>query len=608
MCGVFGIAFESDHPQLGTYLIKAAQKLVYRGYDSAGFASFSSTGETKLSKGPGKLDEVIKKYDIEKFTGSRAIVQLRWATFGEPNEANSQPHYDSDGDIIGAHNGNIVNTTLLIEQFKAEGFTVRGTNDGEMVVHAYEKYFNEHADMLKAMSHAETILKGDYAFIVGHKNDQNLLAVKMGSSLYMGIGEGFICCSSDLASILQFTKTIVPLKDGEMVLYNHNSYQIYDIHTCEKIDRAPELSTITIEEAKLDGYPHYMIKEINEQPIKTKELLELMEQPDPEIDAFLQTIEQSRRCWFVASGTSYHAAVIGAHYFSQLAHIDVQPVIAGHFNEIYGHLVTEKDTLLCISQSGETKDLVNVMNPLIKEKRGNLLSMVNVVGSSISTKSNYSLNIAAGLETSVPATKSFMNQILMLLLLAVQLGCKNQISKALDLKKELHKIPSLIQDTIQQCQKDCEEIAEKQLVEADDLYCLGYGLNYGSALEGSLKIKEVYYKHCEGMYSSEFKHGPLSIIQEGYPILFPAAPEESYMVISHVNEIKVRKGYVVIISPQYEGFELAADRCIVVPDAPYMLTPFANITALQLIAYYASVKSGYDPDFPRNISKTLTVD
>ncbi len=608
MCGVFGIAFETDHPQLGTYLIKAAKKLVYRGYDSAGFASFSSTGETKLSKGPGKLDEVIKKYDIENFTGSRGIVQLRWATFGEPNEANSQPHYDSDGDLIGAHNGNIVNTTALIEQFKAEGLTVRGTNDGEMVVHAFEKYFNQKADPLWAMSQAKAMLKGDYAFIVGHRDCNALLAVKMGSSLYMGIGEGFICCSSDLASILQFTKKVVPLKDGEMVIYDHQSYQVYDIHTCEKLDREPKLSTITIEEAKLDGYPHFMIKEINEQPTKTKQLLELMEQPDPEIDALLETIEQSRRCWFVASGTSYHAAIIGAHYFSQLANIDVQPVIAGHFNEIYGHLVTEKDTLLCISQSGETKDLMNVMNPLAKEKRGNLLSIVNVVGSSITTKSKHSLNIAAGLESSVPATKSFMNQILMLLHLAVQIGCKKQINKALEVKNELHKIPSLIQDTIAQCQKDCEEIAEKQLVEAHDLYCLGYSLNYGSALEGSLKIKEVYYKHCEGMYSSEFKHGPLSIIQEGYPILFPAAPDESYMVISHVNEIRVRKGYVVIISPRHEGFERAADQCIIVPDAPYMLTPFVNITALQIIAYHASVKSGYDPDFPRNISKTLTVD
>ena len=241
MCGVFGIIFESDHPKLGEYLVKAAQKLVYRGYDSAGFASFSSSGETKLCKGPGKLDAVIKQFDIQSFTGARAIVQLRWATFGEPNEVNSQPHYDSDGDIIGAHNGNIVNTNALIKQFTEEGMTVRGTNDGEMVVHAFEKFYNENPDQLQAMIKAQGILKGDYAFIVGHQDTHQLLAVKMGSSLYMGVGDGFICCSSDLASILQFTKEIVPLKDGELVIYDHKNYQIYDLHSGEKIHRKPEI-------------------------------------------------------------------------------------------------------------------------------------------------------------------------------------------------------------------------------------------------------------------------------------------------------------------------------------------------------------------------------
>jgi glutamine---fructose-6-phosphate transaminase (isomerizing) len=608
MCGVFGIIFESDHPMLGEYLVKAAQKLVYRGYDSAGFASFSSSGDTKLCKAPGKLDEVIKKYDIQSFTGARAIVQLRWATFGEPNEVNSQPHYDSDGDIIGAHNGNIVNTNALIKQFIDEGMTVRGTNDGEMVVHAFEKFYNENPNQLQAMIKAQGILKGDYAFIVGHQDTHQLLAVKMGSSLYMGVGDGFICCSSDLASILQFTKEIVLLKDGELVIYDHKNYQIYDLHSGEKIHRQPETSNISIEEAKLEGFPHFMLKEINEQPLKTKELLDLMAQSNPEQNAVIHTLEQSDRVWFVASGTSYHAAVLGAYYFSQLAGIVVHPVIAGQFNEIYGPLVGPQDTLLCISQSGETKDLINAMNPLIQRKTGQILSIVNVVGSSIAQKSLHSLNISAGLETSVPATKSFTNQILMLLHLAVEIGCKRKIKQALEVKQELHKIPTLIRQTIDSSQKVCEEIADQHLIRATDLYCLGYGLNYGTALEGSLKIKEVYYKHCEGMYSSEFKHGPLSIIEEGYPILFPAAPEESYMVISHINEIRVRKGYVVVISPRDEGYEKAANQCINVPDMHYILTPFANTAVLQLIAYYASVKSGYDPDFPRNISKTLTVD
>ncbi|MDD4664092.1 MAG: glutamine--fructose-6-phosphate transaminase (isomerizing) [Caldisericia bacterium] len=608
MCGVFGIVFAENRSDLGEYLVKASRKLVYRGYDSAGFATIKTDGSTQLKKGPGKLEAVIEQFHIQKMSGSRGIVQLRWATFGEPTEANSQPHYDSDGDIIGAHNGNIVNTSSLIEEFKRDGFTVRGQNDGEMVVHAFEKHFNQTKDPLISMQKAQTMLKGDYAFIVGHQNDHHLLAVKKGSSLYVGIGKDFIACSSDLASLLQFTNKIVDIHDGEMIYYNHEHYQLYNLFSGAKIEREPYLSPIKVEEANLEGFAHYMKKEIHEQIIKTRELTELLDNDPHALNETAKILSKANRIFIVASGTSYHASLIGSYYLNQIAQLKTQVVIAGQFNEYYGHLVDKNDVVFCVSQSGETKDVVNVINPIRDGKLCPIISMVNIIGSSIAHKSDITLNIAAGVETSVPATKTFMNQILLFLYLSAYIAKQTGAPEAEEVFSIIGAIPELIAKTIEQDEEPCQALADTVISKAHDLYCLGYGLNYGSAMEGALKIKEVYYRHCEGMYSSEFKHGPLSIVEEGYPILFPASPSESGMVISHINEITVRKGFVVLISPYDEGYARNANSYIITPNCHHYLTPFANVVCMQLIAYFSSVLSGYDPDFPRNISKTLTVD
>jgi glucosamine--fructose-6-phosphate aminotransferase (isomerizing) len=608
MCGVFGIVFAENRSDLGEYLVKASRKLVYRGYDSAGFASFTKEGTTLLKKGPGKLEEVIEQFHVQKMSGSRGLVQLRWATFGEPNEANSQPHYDSDGDIIGAHNGNIVNTSSLIEEFKKEGFVVRGQNDGEMVVHAFEKFYNQTKDPLTAMQKAQSMLKGDYAFIVGHQNDNHLLAVKKGSSLYVGIGKDFIACSSDLASLLQFTNKIVDIHDGEMIYYDHQHYQLYHLATGEKIDRDPYISPIKVEVANLEGFAHYMKKEIHEQIEKTRELTELLDNEPQLLEEASKLFIQAKQIYIVASGTSYHASLIGSYYLNQIAHLKTQVVIAGQFNEYYGHLVNRQDVVLCVSQSGETKDVVNVINPIREGKLCPIISMVNIIGSSIAHKSDITLPIAAGVETSVPATKTFMNQILLFLYLSAFIAKKTGKPEAEEAFSIIGTIPSLIAKTIEQDEEPCQALADTIISKTRDLYCLGYGLNYGAALEGALKIKEVYYRHCEGMYSSEFKHGPLSIVEDGYPILFPASPLESGMVISHINEITVRKGFVVVISPYDDGYARNANSYIITPSCHHYLTPFANVVCMQLIAYFTSVLSGYDPDFPRNISKTLTVD
>lgn len=608
MCGVFGIIFDTEREDLGEILIRAARRLTYRGYDSAGFASFSNNGETTLRKAPGKLDKVVSELKIEELKGNRGIVQLRWATFGEPTQANSQPHYDCDGDIIGAHNGNIVNTVSLIEQLKREGHTVRGTNDGEVVVHSFEKYFDQTNDIKEAIMLAHKTLKGDYAFIVSQKDIKKLVAVKMGSSLYMGVGSNFICCSSDLPSVLELTDQIVKLNDGEFVVYDSNNFQIFDIESGMKIERKAEKSTISIESANLEGFPHYMLKEIYEQPKRTKELLELLKNSSTELYEIVEILNNANRVFLIGSGTSYHACLIGAYYLSNLTNLKVFPFIAGAFDEYYLETLDDSDAVICVSQSGETKDVINVINSLRKKNRGKIIGIVNNSGSSIAMKSDKFLNISAGLEISVPATKTFMNQILLFLYLSAFMGSKNGNPKAIEVLKDIEKIPSLLEDTLKVAEPLCKNLIENVCGSATDFYYLGYGINYGTALEGALKIKEVFYRHCEGMYSSEFKHGPLSIVEKGYPIIFTACKEDSHMVLSHINEITCRNGCVITISPYLSDYEKNSTKMIPLPDTSKYFTPFINTIATQLIAYFASVNDGINPDFPRNISKTLTVD
>jgi len=608
MCGVFGIIFDSEREDLGKILIQAARRLTYRGYDSAGFASFFNNGGTNLRKAPGKLDEVIQKLNIEELTGERGIVQLRWATFGEPTQANSQPHYDCDGDIIGAHNGNIVNTAFLIEEFKREKHIVRGTNDGEVVVHAFEKYFDQTGDIKEAIILAQSMLKGDYAFIAGQKDTKKLVAVKMGSSLYMGVGSNFICCSSDLPSVLELTDQIVRLNDGEFVIYDSKSFKIFDIESGEEIKREAEKSSISIESANLEGFPHYMLKEIYEQPKKTKELLELLKNSSKEIEEIVKILSSASRIFLIGSGTSYHACLIGAYYLNNLANLKAFPFIAGAFNEYYLETMDNSDVVVCVSQSGETKDVINVMNLVRKRGKGKIIGIVNNIGSSIALKSDKFLNIAAGLEISVPATKTFMNQILLFLYLSAFIGREEGNLKVAEIMKEIEEIPYLLNDTLKVTEPLCKNLIENVCGSAEDFYYLGYGINYGTALEGALKIKEVFYRHCEGMYSSEFKHGPLSIVEKGYPIVFIACKEDSQMILSHINEITCRGGCVITVSPYLDDYEKNSTKIIPLPDTHKFFTPFVDTIATQLIAYYASVNDGINPDFPRNISKTLTVD
>ncbi|MEZ0396382.1 MAG: glutamine--fructose-6-phosphate transaminase (isomerizing) [Anaerolineales bacterium] len=595
MCGIFGIVTRDEQP-LGPILIEAAKRLTYRGYDSVGAATLSGS-RIDLRKDVGKVDEVAAKYNFAEMTGSRGITQLRWATFGEPSQVNAQPHLDSDGDLVGAHNGNVVNNVELRQQFIAEGLTVRSQNDGESCVHAVERYLNKGYDFIDAIRLAYGDLQGDYAFVIGRINDDKLYAFKKGSGLVAGIGEGFTCVSSDLPSILPLTRRIVRLNDGEIVILWADRLEVRSVKDGSVVERAAETVTESMDAVQKGGYPHFMLKEIHEQSQVGRELLHMLES-SPEVATVLEKARTARHLYFIGCGTSYHACLAGAVYFAQIAGRAVIPVIAPQFMPQYAPAVNHEDVGLFVSQSGETKDVLNALQAA--EKRGmTCFGLANVIGSTLTKAAACTLPLCCGYEISVPATKTFTNQVLTFLYLAYRLAGRDPAA--------LTDVPALMDATLEMSAPHVEALASA-INAWNDLYCLGYGATYPMALEGALKLKEITYAHCEGMLSTEFKHGPLSAVTQDYPILFAVPTTDVPLIVSGINEVTCRGARAIAIGEDDPRLRANASQVIPIPHASPEVSALLTVLPLQLLSYHMSVLRGYDPDFPRNLSKTLTVD
>jgi glucosamine--fructose-6-phosphate aminotransferase (isomerizing) len=595
MCGIFGIVTGKEEA-LGPILIEAAQRLTYRGYDSVGAATLSG-GKVDLRKDVGRVEEVSVKYNFAEMRGSRGITQLRWATFGEPSQVNAQPHIDSDGDLVGAHNGNVVNNVELRQQFMEEGLVVRSQNDGETCVHAVERYLNRGYEFIDAIRLAYGDLQGDYAFVIGRINEDRLYAFKKGSGMVVGLGEGFTCVSSDLPSILPLTRKIVRPQDGEIVTLWADHVEVRSVKDGKLIDRKSETVTESMDAVQKGGYPHFMLKEIHEQPQVARELLHLLD-GSPEVVNLVEKMKKARHLYFIACGTSYHAAMIGSVYFAQLAGRPAIPVLAPQFIAQYAPAVGYEDVGVFVSQSGETKDVLNALEAAESHGMASY-GLANVIGSTLTKATSFCLPLCCGYEISVPATKTFTNQVVTFLYLAYRMAGRDT--------RELERIPELMEATMDAVGSQVESIA-KEINPWNDMYCLGYGATYPIALEGALKLKEITYAHCEGMLSTEFKHGPLSAVSKGFPIIFVAGPEDVPLIISGVNEVKVRGARTIVIAEDDPRLRANADDVIALPKSDVNISPLLGVLPLQMLSYHMSVMRGFDPDFPRNLSKTLTVD
>ncbi len=573
MCGIFGY-ISSKELNLGPIMIDAGRKLSYRGYDLVGCATIHADQTIDLRKDAGKVDEVAGRLNFAEMTGSRGILQLRWATFGKPSQVNAQPHLDTDGDLVGAHNGNVVNNVELRQEFMAEGMLVRSTNDGELCVHAVERYVDRGLNMVDAIRCAYRDLAGDYAFVIGRVGEETLYAIKKGSGLVAGIGDGFTCVSSDLPSILPLTRDVIRVHDGEILTLYPDRIEVHRVEDGNLMDRQVEKITETMEAAQKGGYPHFMLKEIHEQATVTRELVELLDR-SAEVQTILNKVRQARHVYLVGCGTSYHACVLGAVYFAQLANTAVIPVLAPQFSAQYGPAITPDDVGIFVSQSGETKDVLNAIE-VARGKGMTIFSLVNVIGSTLTRVSECHLPLVCGYEISVPATKTFTNQVVAFLYLALRLG--NHPTQ------ELGALPTLIEKTLEMVEPVVTAITP-DLAAWDDLYCLGYGYTYPIAMEGAVKLKEITYAHCEGMLSTEFKHGPLSAVRDRFPVLFLAGPQDVPLLVSGINEVTCRGGRAIVIGEDDPRLRANADDMIVLPvgAGPLERNPFGVAIAIAFL-------------------------
>ena len=595
MCGVFGYVTDRDEA-LGPILVEAARRLTYRGYDSVGAATIRD-GAIDLRKDVGRVDEVAERHGFAEMRGSRGIAQLRWATFGEPSQANAQPHLDSDGAMVGAHNGNVVNNAELRAEFAAEGMTVRSENDGETCVHAVERYVRRGYAFIDAIRLAFGDLQGDYAFVIGQADDDRLYALKKGSGLVVGIGDGFTCVSSDLPSILPLTRDVVRPLDGEIVTLWADRVEVRSVRDGRLVDRPVETVTESMDAVRKGGYAHFMEKEIHEQPQVGRELLHLLD-ASADVAPLVEQMRSARHLYLVGCGTSYHAAVLGSVYLAQLAGRVAIPVLAPQFVAQYAPAVGHEDVGIFVSQSGETKDVLNALEAA--ERRGmTCFGLANVVGSALTRATRLCLPLGCGYEISVPATKTFTNQVIAFLYLAYRLAGRDTGGLAT--------VPDVMEETLAAVAEPIEAIAAE--IDAwSDLYVLGYGATYPIALEGALKLKEVTYAHAEGMLSTEFKHGPLAAVTAGFPIIFVAGPADMPLVISGINEVKVRGARTIVIAEDDPRLRANGDVLVAIPRSDPQVSALLSVLPLQVLSYRVSVRRGYDPDFPRNLSKTLTVD
>ncbi len=610
MCGITGIV-SLDLDNIGDLLVTCGRKLTYRGYDSVGVAAVQNN-VVDLRKDVGTIEEVNKRLGLSSMRGDRGIIQLRWATYGAPTRTNAQPHFGCQEVFYGAHNGNIHNYYEYKQELIETGHIVRSENDGELCVHAVDKYYEQTGDMFEAVRLSTRDLKGAFAFAVGRADAQEIYAVKMGSSLVAGVDKNITIVSSDLPSILPVTRNVIYLRDGEMLRLTPHDVKVFRIEDGKELDRPVELSNIDINAAEKGGFPHFMLKEINEQPKVAQDLLGILDGGN--IEKWAGLIEEASRVYLVACGSSYNAGMVGTYYFNRLAGLPILPAIGGQFIPMYGATLDDDSLCILVSQSGETKDILNVLNLVRENNLGKTLGVVNVIGSTLMFNADSYIPMGCGYEVSVPATKTYFSQTIIFAYLSAMLGKRNgtldesEANRFLNLLR--NDLPRLTRETIDHTGILAKMLA-KTLMDANDLYCLGYGLTDGVAREGALKIKEICYNHCEGMYSSEFKHGPLSIVTNDYPVIFVTTTEDSWMVINHINEVSCRGGRTIIVGEQEEKLEPYVKKEIdylTVPKTDVLLNPLLDVIPLQLLSYYLSVDLGINPDQPRNLSKTLTVD
>ncbi len=614
MCGIVGYI---GHRDAFPIIIKGLQRLEYRGYDSAGIALFDGK-DINLSKTKGKVEDLKNKAKEISQKGSLGIGHTRWATHGVPNDVNSHPHYSNSGDLVIIHNGIIENYESIKKELSKRGYTFSSDTDTEVLVNLIEEVKKTEDVMLgKAVQIALNQVVGAYAIAVFDKRKPDEIVVaKLGSPLAIGIGEDEFFIASDASPFIEFTNNAVYLEDEEMAIIRLGKEiklrKIKDDSVA--YPRILELQ-MNLEEIEKGGYEHFMLKEIYEQPRAIKDTYRGRLLADQGlirmagIDQNLEKFTNANRIIIVACGTSWHAGLVAEYIFEDLARISVEVEYASEFR-YRNPVITDKDVLIAISQSGETADTLAAIK-LAKEKGAFVFGVCNVVGSSIARETDAGAYTHAGPEIGVASTKAFTTQITVLTLIALKLAkAKGVFSETRyhEYLTELETIPAKVEKALES-NPLIEIIADVYKDSTNCLY-LGRGYNFPVALEGALKLKEISYIHAEGYPAAEMKHGPIALIDEHMPVFVIATKKGHYeKVVSNIQEIKSRKGKIIaIVTEGDEQVRDLADHVIEVPETLESLTPLLTTIPLQLLSYHIAVMRNCNVDQPRNLAKSVTVE
>ncbi len=613
MCGIVGYIGNKDAYPI---LIKGLKRLEYRGYDSAGIAIMNL--ENKIFKRKGKVSELEDMVKQEELTGSSGLGHTRWATHGEPNDINAHPHESMNGHFVIVHNGIIENYTRLKKRLENRGYLFKSETDTEVLANLIEYIY------LKGEISAETAVRlalskvvGAYGLVVACRDEKNkLIAARKGSPLVIGVGDKEYYLASDATPIVEYTKSVIYLQDDDMAVIERNSLSLRNLASTED-SKKPTIHKLEldVDEIEKNGYDHYMLKEIHEQPKSIKDTFRGRINPAKHelklggLHYVMDDLIKAKRIIIIACGTSYHAGLVGEYLIEEFSRIPTEVEYASEFR-YRDPIIYEDDIVIAISQSGETADTLAAIESA-KAKGATVLGICNVVGSSIPRATMGGVYTHAGPEIGVASTKAFTTQVTVLTMVAMEIGYKNgklTQKEYEELIDELSMIPDKITSILQQ-DEDIRKISDIYKKATNALY-LGRGYLYPVALEGALKLKEISYIHAEGYPAAEMKHGPIALIDENMPVIIVATKDKSYdKIVSNIQEVKARKGVVIaIVTEGDDTISKMADHVVEVPHSDFALAPLLTVIPLQLISYYIAVMRGCNVDQPRNLAKSVTVE
>jgi glucosamine--fructose-6-phosphate aminotransferase (isomerizing) len=609
MCGI--VAYMGNKEAV-PILLGGLKRLEYRGYDSAGLSVLDG-GKLVTLKKAGKIADLIDHIKPRSPQGNIGIAHTRWATHGAPSNVNAHPHTDCDNTIAVVHNGIIVNYAVLKEKLASEGHIFKSDTDSEVLAHLIEKFFK--GKLEDAVRLALRKVEGTYGIaVISSKDPDKIVAARHGSPLALGIANGDYLVASDVSAIVLHTRKVVYLDDGEMVTLHREGYSLTDLNNIEVQKHVSEV-TLDIKGIQKDGHPHFMLKEIMEQPSSVENTMRgrlLRSDGSAHLGGLNLTEKELRdieRIVITACGTSWHAALIGGYMLEEHARIPVEVEYASEFR-YRDPILRKTDLVIAISQSGETADTLAAVREA-KKKGARVLGIVNVVGSTIAREAHGGIYIHAGPEIGVASTKAFTSQITALAIFTLLLGrLKGVISKSMGIgiTSAMEKLPGQVGEILGR-NKQISTLSKRYWQHSNFLY-LGRGYNFPVALEGALKMKEISYIHAEGYPAAEMKHGPIALIDENMPVVFIAIKDSIHQkVISNIQEVKARRGRVIAIANEADAeLEELVDHIIPVPETLPMLSPILTVIPLQLLAYHVAVLRGCDVDKPRNFAESVTVE